>query len=116
MIEKNALTDLLPDMDSGQLPGELDAAVRKVALAVAMHDNTQIKGEVTLKLKFSQVKGSGQLAIEHSLSHVSPLTRGKEGKTTDGDTVVFIDTGSTNRGALSVLPPNQLKMEFGQIS
>lgn len=108
MKNENSFTDLLKEMDGGLLHPLLEQMSRKVALGTYAAEDMRVTGEVNLKLKFSKIKGTGQLMLTSTISNASPTRKGKTTELITGETAVHVSI--TDRGAMTIMPDNQLKL------
>lgn len=97
----------LGELDGGNAESQLDHALRDVARAVALTDS-KVKGKVTLELVLEPAKGSGQLLVTHKIAYVRPTDTGRLSEETNGETAMY----ATDKGALSVLPHDQLALNL----
>lgn len=107
---EDAFINLLKEMDAGMLHPLLEKMCRKVALGTFAAENEKVTGEVVLKLKFAKIKGTPQLMLTSSISNATPTNKGKTTELINGTTAVHVSV--KDRGAMSIMPDNQLNLEY----
>lgn len=96
--------EFFSDLDGGVLEHMLSIALSQTAAAVVDHGK---KGEVTLKLKFEQIKGTHQVRVAHELKFLKPTGTGRSAEETLGATVLHVGT----YGRVSLAQPSLLEKE-----
>lgn len=92
------VTQLISDLDGGQLEHMLSAALSQVAAAAV--DNNRV-GEVSIKLKIKPITGSHQVSCEHTVEFKRPTSSGLATEKSNRTTVLFVG----NFGALTLAQP-----------
>lgn len=103
------IAEFMSDLDGGQLEHMLSIALSQTAAAVVDHAK---KGEVVLKLKFEQIKGTHQVRVEHKLTFAKPTSTGRSGEETEGATVLHVGRyGRLSLAQPSLLPADETKQQ-----
>ena len=102
-------TEVLAELDAGQLAAKLSRIVCLVALGVIEHGK---KGKVSLVLDMERLGESSQINLGHQISYSKPTLRGKAGE--DDATSAIMHVGRA--GAVTIMPESQGALDFGQTS
>lgn len=102
MIMTTNVPVFFTELDGGVFERKLSSVLTDVGAAVIEHGKG---GEVTIKLKLSQIGNSHQVSIEHILSFARPTLRGK--RTEEDKTVTPMYVGTSG---LTLFPENQSQM------
>ena len=84
------VTQLVGDMEAGTFERRISVAISRTAAAVV---DRQKPGKVTLTFEIEPVKGTQQVAIEHTVAYAHPTERGKVSETDGGETVFYVGRG-----------------------
>ena len=96
--------EFMTDLDGGQFERMLSVALSQVAAGTVDNDG---KGEVTLKLSFSNVPGgASQVICAHKLTFVRPTANGKASEEVTRKTVLHVGRA----GRMSIVPETQAQM------
>lgn len=95
------VADFITDLDGGVFDRKLSIALSQVAAAVVDNGRT---GEVNVKLSFSRIEGTSQVACTHLLKFTKPTMDGKSGEEEKRVTVFHVG----KFGRITLAPENQL--------
>lgn len=82
--------EFVTDLEAGVFEAALSVALSETAAAVVDHDK---KGEINVKLKFEQIKGTHQVRIEHTVKYQRPTQFGRRAEEFSGATVMHVGKG-----------------------
>lgn len=94
---KPDITTLLGDLNGGVFLEQVDAALRKAALGVAL---TGKKGSVSIKLDLSRIGESNQVECKHTLGFSQPTAKGKCTEESTTSTPLYV----SGKGECSLFP------------
>jgi hypothetical protein len=95
------VNEFMTDLDGGRLEHALSVALSQVSASVVDNDRN---GEVSIKMKFSKIKGTTQVRCEHTLKFSRPTMNGTASEEETRSTVLHVG----KYGALSLAQPSLL--------
>lgn len=101
------ISEILPELNAGVFEGQINRALSDIAMNVLAHGK---KGELTIKLKLSQIGDSNQVKVTHALTSVCPTKRGRVTEETAQETPLHVGSG----GKLMLYPTAEARqMDLG---
>lgn len=105
--DKTDVTQMIGELNGGQVEQMLNIALSDAALNTLTHDKTS---EVSLSIKMSRIGDSNQVSAVATVKYKVPTKRGSRSEDYATDTPLYVGAG----GKLSVTPDNQIDIFKGR--